>query len=201
MSLAYTQLSINHRKKTRARWSYFIALMVVLFLLSGCAAPSPPTTLQEETKQVVTVEVQGTALHYQGESFWTEDRFSLILENQEGFASDLIEDFTNNVSSYGEGNEQVTNATVVVNEDTKSTILKCDVYGAIWKSGNRYQATFFWLLKPLDLDFINNDFDESEEGLSWQGLVNDIPTSVIVELPAEFGHCHAHAWWEFPSGG
>ena len=174
--------------------------MVSLFLLSGCAAPSPPTT-SPEIKRVATAEAQGTALHYQGESFWTEDRFSLILENKDNFTSNLIEDFINDVSEYGERNEQVANASVIFNEDTKSTILKCDIYDAIWKSGNRYEATFCWLLKPLGLDFINNDFDESENGLSWEGLVNDIPTSVIVELPAEFGHCHAHAWWEFPSGG
>ena len=71
----------------------------------------------------------------------------------------------------------------------------------------KYSATFFWLLRPLGLDFIDSDFEESEKGLFWEGLVNGIPTSVSVDLPAidrsvyeawqhPVGHCHAHVWWE-----
>lgn len=86
----------------------------------------------------------------------------------------MIENFIDDVSWYGEGDEH---------------------------------ATFFWLLRPLGLDFIDNDFQESEKGLFWEGFVNGVPTTVTIQLPTvdgfvyeawahPIGHCHAHVWWE-----
>jgi len=82
-------------------------------------------------------------------------------------------------------------------------VLRCDIEGAVSKSGNSYQSTFGWLLGPLGLDLIKDDFEESEEGLFWEGVVNSIPTTFTVELPVidgaiykawahSIGHCHAH---------
>ena len=196
------------------RWKYVTALIVGLFVLWGCAqpptvtpAPTPTPTAMEEMEQIVKAEAEGVILHYQAESLWGEDEFSTILQNRDGFSSNLVEKFTDDVSKHGERGEYVANAYVEFNEEGKSTVLRCDIEGAVSKSESKYSATFFWLLRPLGLDFIDNDFEESEKGLFWEGLVNDIPTSVSVELPAiggsvyeawqhPVGHCHAHVWWE-----
>jgi hypothetical protein len=164
-------------------------------------------TAMEETGRIVKVEAEGVILHYQAESTWSQDEFSTILRNRDVFSSNLIEKFVDDVSEHGERGEHVANAHVEFNEEGKSTILRCDIEGAVRKNENKYSATFFWLLRPLGLDFIDNDFKESEKGLFWEGLANGIPTSVSVELPAvdgsiyeawehPVGHCHAHVWWE-----
>jgi len=168
--------------------------------------PAPTPTAMVEMQQIMNVEAEGVILHYQRESFWNEDAFSVILEDKGKFSSKLTEKLINDVSKHGEGREQAANANVRFDEGSKSTILRCDIRGAVWESGDSYHATFFWLLRPLGLDFIDNDFDESEKGLFWQGTVSGVPTTIAVKLPTingsvykawayPVGHCHAHAWW------
>jgi len=156
-------------------------------------------------RNVIEVRAEGTILHYRKESFWNEIKFSEIMENKTDFISDLIQNFNESLSVYGEGGERGTNAQVEINEKNKSTVLRCDVHGAIRKSGNSYHATFFWLLRPLGLDFIDDHFEESREGLSWEGSVSGIQTTITIKLPPRnvayaawqrsIGHCHAHVWW------
>lgn len=154
----------------------------------------------------IVVEAEEMVLRYQEELFWSENQFSEIMENQNEFNSDFIENFNESLSTYGERDEHAVDASVEFNEAKKSTILKCDVRDAVSKSGNSYHATFKWLLTPLGLDFINNNFEESKQGLSWEGFVNSIPTTILIRLPPQDsvyaawhhpnGHCHAHVWWE-----
>jgi hypothetical protein len=90
-------------------------------------------------------------------------------------------------------------------EAKESTILRCEIRDAVSKSGNRYTARFQWLLEPLGLDFIDDHFKEHKDGLSWEGKVNGVPTTIIIKAPPREtpykawhypnGHCHAHLWW------
>jgi len=184
------------------RWNYLIPLIVSVSILSGC---TQATTITGETERIIKVEAHGIVLHYQNESFWSGDEMPRLLENKDEFSSKQIEKFINDLSRRGEGGEHAPNANVEFNEGRKSTILTCDIHGAVWEGGNSYHATFFWLLRPLELDFIDNDFEESEKGLFWDGSVNGVPTTVSVELPTidsfvyeawshPIGHCHAHVW-------
>ena len=185
----------------------------MVLIMGGCAATSPiPTQTIEltnltQTRSIIGVETEDVVLHYQNESYWEEGQYPVILQNKAKFSSDLIVKFIEDVSTHGEKCEEVTNANVEFNQGKRSTILKCDIHGAISKTGNSYHATFFWLLRPLGLDFIDDHFEESKRGLYWQGSVNDISTTITVELPAidgfvyeawehPVGHCHAHVWWE-----
>jgi hypothetical protein len=165
---------------------------------------APPFELEENPVGInIKVEAVGAVLHYQEELFWSESQFSEIVGNQNEFSAGLIENFTESLSAYSKHAE---NITVIFNEARKSAVLRCDVHGAISKSGNRYTATFFWLLKPLGLDFIDSNFKESKEELSWEGVVSGIPTTITLEFPPRDdvyaawhhpnGHCHAHVWWE-----
>ncbi len=61
----------------------------------------------------------------------------------------------------------------------------------------------------MKLSFINNNFEETKEGLSWDGEVDGILTSITVKLPLQesvyeawqhpVGHCHGHVWWTMPA--
>jgi hypothetical protein len=192
-----------------------LILIFVVLIMSGCAAPSPPPTPTQtieltnltQTKSIVRVETEGLVLHYQNESYWEEGQYPVILQNKAKFSSGLIAKFVEDVSRHGEKCEDVANANVEFNEERKSTVLRCDIEGAVSKSENKYNATFFWLLRPLGLDFIDDHFEESKRGLFWQGSANGVPTTITVELPTidgfaykaweyPVGHCHAHVWWE-----
>jgi hypothetical protein len=165
--------------------------------------PSPLFHLKENAVEInIKVEAEGVVLHYQEERFWSDDQFLKILQNKDEFKSNLTEQFNESLSTYG---KHMYNVNVEFNETKKSTILKCDVHDAASKSGKDYYATFEWLLEPLGLDFIDSHFKESKNGLSWEGAVHDIPTTVLAQLPPRDsiyeawhhpnGHCHAHAWW------
>lgn len=167
----------------------------------------PETGLLEN---YITVEVEGTIIHYQKQSFWNESEFSAILENKEEFKNAVIHDFDEKILKYHERGEYAVGADVEFDETKKATVLKCDIHGAIRESDGEYYATFKWLLVPLRLDFIDDNFEESKEGLSWDGEVDGIPTNIIVKLPPQEyvyeawerlpspGHCHGHVWWTMP---
>jgi len=111
---------------------------------------------------------------------------------------------------YHERGEYAVGADVEFDETKKATVLKCDVHDAIRESDGEYYATFKWLLSPLGLSFIENKFEESKGGLSWDGEVGGIPTSITIKLPPQEsvyaawerlpspGHCHGHVWWTMP---
>jgi hypothetical protein len=196
----------------KIHWLNLILILAVL-IMGSCTTPSTTPTQSIEltdltqTKSVVNVETEGLVLHYQNESYWEEGQYPVILQNKANFSSDLIAKFVEDVSTHGEKCEEVTNANIEINQGERSTILKCDILGAISKTGNSFHATFFWLLQPLGLDFIDDHFEESERGLFWQGYVDGIATSITISLPTidglvyeawehPVGHCHAHVWWE-----
>jgi len=187
----------------------FPLLLIVMLLatVSGCAAPAevPPAEEKGEIRRVVEVKAEGLTLHYLRQSFWGEERFSNYLANQAQFRADFKEDFERGLAQ-SDVSVSASDYSFSFDSATHSTVAQCDVHSAISKRDNRYHATFFWLLKPLGLDFIDDDFKESETGLSWEGVIKGIPTTVTVKLPTidslvyeawqhPIGHCHAHAWW------
>jgi hypothetical protein len=193
-------------RETKMKHMAFAAICVCALLIGIGAGVMPEERLLGNN---ITVEVEGTIIHYQQQSFWNESEFSAIQANKEEFKNAVIKDFTEELSRYGEGGEYAVNADVVFDEARKATILKCDVHDAITKSDDSYRATFIWLLRPLGLDFIDDKFEESKEGLFWDGEVEGILTSITVKLPPQesvyeawkhpVGHCHGHVWWSMPA--
>ena len=187
---------------------YAVLIGIAISVSPLCAAQSgaiPETGLLEN---YVTVEVEGTIIHYQKQSFWNESEFSAIVENEEDFKNEVIRDFNEKLSRYREGREYAVGADVEFKEAKKATVFKCAVHDAITRSDGRYRATFIWLLSPLGLDFIDDKFKESKEGLFGEGEVGGIPTSITIKLPLQetayeawqqpVGHCHGHVWWTMP---
>ena len=137
------------------------------------------------------------------QSVWGEERFSNYLANQAQFRADFKEQFEQELAL---SHASASDYSFSFDSATQSTLIGCDIRDVISKTRSEYRARFEWLLRPLGLDFIDDDFKESEGGLSWEGVIKGIPISVIVELPTidsfvyeawndPIGHCHAHAWW------
>ncbi len=174
---------------------------------ASAATPLPASTplplkALRPLKRVVSIKVEGTVAHFVDESFWDEAQFSAIMMRKAEFKSNRIERLRKVLSKYG---VKGTDYTIEFDEAGRTTSLKCDVSGAISKKGNSYYGRFGWLIRPFGLDFIDNHFKESREGLSWQGVIDSIPTSIACEFPSQnvpyaawghrIGHCHAHVWW------
>ena len=205
-----------HTPKLKSAIAIALTAICVLAVLIGIGVSvSPLWAAQSEIipeqgllEHNITVEVDGTIIHYQKQSFWKESEFSAIMENKEEFKNAVIQDFDEKM--YHEWEEYAVGADVKIDEAKKATVLKCDIHGAIRESDGEYYATFKWLLVPLRLDFIDDNFEESKEGLSWDGEVDGIPTNIIIKLPPQEyvyaawerlpspGHCHGHVWWTMP---
>jgi hypothetical protein len=182
--------------------------LLAIVLLAGCVgAPAPaevpPAEVEDEIKRVIEVEADGLTCHYLCQSFWTEEAFSAHLADQAQFEADFKQDFD---QSLAQRNVSASDYSFSFDSATRSTVARCDISDAITLSGDEYRARFEWLLTPLGLDYIDDNFQESETGLSWQGAINGMPATVTVKLPTidnivyeawaePIGHCHAHAWW------
>jgi len=184
--------------------------LLLIVSLAGCArapapAEAPPAKGAGEIKRVIEVEVDELTCHYRLQSFWTEEAFSTHLADQARFKTDSQQDFEQGLTQ-SDVPVSASDYSFSFDPTTRSTSTRCDVHSAIWKEDSGYRASFFWLLTPLGLDFIDDNFTESETGLSWKGSINDVPATVTVKLPTidsivykawaePIGHCHDHAWW------
>jgi len=176
--------------------SLCLLLLTLLAITGSCAAPAEVLSgeVAGEIQQVVEVEVSGLVCHYRCQSFWGEAEFSDYFANQAQFKADFKQDFEEGLTR-SDRPVSASGYSFSFDRASQSTVSRCDVRGAITKGDNEYRATFFWLLKPLGLDFIDDDFQESETGLSWEGCINNVPTTITLKFPKPIGHCHAHVWW------
>jgi len=70
-------------------------------------------------------------------------------------------------------------------EKGMTTVIRCRIYDPITVSGNKYTTDLFWLLRPYQLDFIDNNFKESKAGLSWEGTISDTAISIKLKCPPQ----------------
>jgi hypothetical protein len=189
------------------KYRVLVGVILAILLISGFVQQAPAQVGKELEavgllKKVIKVKAEGIILNYQALSAWEESKFSEILQSKEDFKSKQIEQFNKQLSRY---NLYATNYEMEFDESEKTTLLKCEVRDAVSKSGNRYTARFQWLLEPLGLDFIEDHFKKHRDGLSWEGKVNGVPTTIIIKAPPRKspykawhhpnGHCHFHVWW------
>lgn len=203
----------------------FILIVIVVtigagaFIMNYAKQPSPKTQLKvekgrelekakiagiEKIKDKIKTSVENKTVTYRKESFYSNQDFTIILKNKDKFSSQLVENLKNRISAH---RGKVDNCKVKFNSKRTSTILTCNVLGVISKTGNKYYARFGWLIRPLGLDFIDNDFKETLTGLSWEGRIDGVPTIIKAKFPRTgelykawahpTGHCHAHVWWRY----
>lgn len=136
------------------RWNLLILIIVTLLILAGCVQPSVgPPLVGEESRQVIRMEVIDQIIYWECQSFWTEEKFAELSKNN------LIARFEGKYKVDARGFE------VSLEEAGRSTIVKCQVYGCVSRGADRYTADFLWFLRPLMLDFIDDNFEESNHGL------------------------------------
>ncbi len=187
-----------------------LLLVTALVIASGCATPAemPPASEEGGIQQVIEVNTEGLTCHYRCQFFCEEEVLAAYLADQAQFKDNLIKDFEHGLAQ-SDRPVSASDYSFSLDRANRYMTIQCDVHGAISKIDSSYRATFFWLLRPLDLDLIDNDFAESDKGLFWQGSVNGVPTTITIRLPTvdslayeawgeAVGHCHAHAWWPEP---
>lgn len=141
----------------------------------------------EKIKDEIKTEAEGEIIKYREQSFYSEEDFSVILENKARFKSQLIEGFKKEIIGV-----EALNCEVDLNGSEKSAILKCDIKGARY-STNSYSMHFL-LNGTKRFGFDLYGFEEVGERFIYQGKINGIPTKIVFEFPYEFGHCHEHVW-------
>jgi len=140
-----------------------------------------------EIKDEIITEAKSEIVKYQEESFYSEIDFSVILENEKEFKSQLIGRFKKEIIGVS-----AENCKVDLDEFKKSAMLKCDIKGARYGT-NSYNMHF--LLNGTErFGFDLYGFEEVGKRFIYEGKINGIPTKIVFEFPYEFGHCHEHVW-------
>ena len=153
--------------------------------LWGCQkAALTPTPEEGVPEKTIRVEAEGDVLHFQETISWSEREFSRMLTDESDFSSRQIEAFNETYQVNAD------NFRVELIEEESATTLRCDVHDKY--NGNWYD--FHWLLNPLRLDFLDTPFERSSSSLTWQGLIDDTPTSIALDFPFPIANCHAHVW-------
>jgi hypothetical protein len=135
-------------------------------------------------EHTIRIEAEGDVLHYQETLVWDEPTFSEMVADEAGFSSHQIEKFTKTYQVNAQ------NFRVELVRDRNTTVFKCDIHGT--HRGNWYD--FHWFLNPLGLDFLNSPFERAERTLSWEGRIEGISTTIVLEFPFSISNCHAHVW-------
>jgi hypothetical protein len=163
-----------------------IILIVILLLvigLSSCKeAESTVETYAVDAERIIRIDAEGDILHYQETLLWNESKFLEILEDKSYFYDNQIAEFK---ETYEVGAD---NFEINFIQDKESTVLSCDIYGKF----NKKWYDFHWFLNPLGLDFLDSPFEKSERSLSWEGVVGETRTTIILKFPFPIDNCHAH---------
>ena len=164
-------------------------LLVIGLFISGSYAAAlerEPEKEGGELKNVIEARAEGEVLHYRKESFWNEKDFSEISESRKEFESKEIDSFKKNLGRYS---KYAVNPKVEFNKARISTILICDIKGAMY-STNSYD--FHWLLGDLPFDLYQ--FKQFEKKLYYEGEISGVPTTIRLIFPYIIAHCHEHVW-------
>ena len=177
-------------------------LIVVVVLVAAAAFFVRPKAQAQPLleKRVIRTRVVDMNVAFEERDYWTDYG---AIGDREAFSEALVSNFTATFSDYG---LQVLEPEVTFDDLNGTTTFRCVIKGAVTKVGDKYYARFEWLLRPLGLDFIDDHFEESEYGLSWEGYAKGVWTEITCEFPytgmvyeawgEPVGHCHAHVWWK-----
>lgn len=166
-----------------------VGIVALLVMASICGyviftRPSNQRVETEKIKDVIKTTAEGTIIKYQETSFYSSEDFSAVLEHQENFKSQLIQEFKEWIIGV-----TAENCVVDFNQSSEAVILQCDINGASYGT-NSYDMHFLLGNWPFDL----YQFEEYEKKLVYEGTVNEIPTTIAFNFPYPLEHCHEHVW-------
>jgi len=164
-----------------------VAIPLLVIGILGCKESVPTIEINESiAERIIRIDAEGDILHYKETLLWDEEKFLEILEEKSSFYNNHIAEFKKTYEVNADNFE------IKFIQDRNSTILRCDIYGKF----NEKWYDFHWFLNPLGLDFLDSPFEESETNLSWEGIIEETQTSIILEFPFTIDNCHAHVWQE-----
>lgn len=190
-----------------------MAVLALVLLVTGCGtyAREPLLELGAPVQRAIIGEVQGMVFHYQEQLTWSQEDFALIQSHPDNFTADVEYDFAFGLQVHSltsEGIPEAENMVVSIDAANNTTLLTADVLEAISTHKGKYWCIFRWLLEPLGakFNFLHDDFQASAQGLSWNGTVGEIPTTIVIKLPQvdnavytcwrePAGYSESAAWW------
>ena len=184
-----------------------IALAVLAVVLLGTPWTGGPKAINmtaavgaKPLERIIVTGINGSVIQYREAAVYDEVAFKTIVKGWDE-ASDKVVDIVLNRYK----GTKIVDAKAHYIEGNDTIVVEFRVLGKAWSEDNRGYADFLWLLTPLRLDFIDSHFEETNEGLFWNGILDGVNTSVKVLLPPQsvpyrawqepIGHCHGHVWW------
>jgi hypothetical protein len=152
-------------------------------------------------KRIIRTTINDSIIRCMDYRVYSSRDFNLI-ESKEQRYKDLL---TSEVSrTFGSG-AKISGVSFRLFTSNNTVLVTFNVLNKVWITSNQRYADFLWLLTPLNLDFIENGFKETNHGLYWNGVINGVETYIEVLLPKQsvpykawgepIGHCHGHVWW------
>jgi hypothetical protein len=166
---------------------FLIVIPLLVIGLLSCKETAPAIEINgDTTERMIRIDAEGDVLHYQETLLWDEEKFLEILKEKSSFYENQVAEFKKTYEVDADNFE------IKFIQDKDSTLLSCDVHGKF----NEKWYDFHWFLNPLGLDFLDSPFEKSETNLSWEGIIEEKPTAIILEFPFAISNCHAHVWKE-----
>ena len=182
------------------KWKALVLVVVAALIVAALLFWPQGKAMPQLERRMITARVVGLRVIFEERDYW---KYYVAIGDREAFSEALVSNFTATFSDFG---VRVQEPEVIFDDVNGTTTFRCVIEGAVTKVGDKYYARFEWLLRPLGLDFIDDHFEESEIGLSWEGYAKGVWTEITCEFPytgmvyeawgQPVGHCHAHVWWK-----
>ncbi|MFP4005786.1 MAG: hypothetical protein ACLFUR_03585 [Candidatus Hadarchaeia archaeon] len=181
-----------------------LALAVISLPNVGREERREPNGVQiPERRNAITrtlrIEVTGEVMYYRETYIWSENDYVNIKDKREEFEElqkDLFKDKYDIEPEFTE---------IRFFDTDRSTLFQCEVWDKVGEEENVYVGNFDWFLNPLGLNFVDNEFEETNANLIWNNELDEISTGIVLDLPPEnatyeiggdsFGHGATKVWW------
>jgi hypothetical protein len=139
-----------------------------------------------EKSRDIRVDVEGDRIEYYDTIVYDKEQFEAIKYGYAPHRRDRIAGL--DVETYGYEKKRIG---VILNPAAQSSTLSVTVLNAVTKDGT---VCMEFLAPGITKTFDLMQFSDYERRLEWHGLMNNIPTSIVIRLPFLQSHCHSHIW-------
>ena len=190
---------------------YLAVWLIVLVIIAGTILylvtrqPSVPSNITTSNlkpeKRVITLTVEGWNIKCMEVDTFDNSTYNHIVSNWDSYIAEV----QNNINKmYATRGARITSLHMGYSECDTTVIITFVVDNKV-TSNSEITADFLWFLNAWNLDFIDDHFNETSHGLTWNGVLKDVPTTIMVNVPPQpapykawgspYGHCHGHIWW------
>jgi hypothetical protein len=158
------------------------------------------TALRPESRMII-LTVEGKDIVCTQRETFNESAYRRISANWVSYSSKLKEKM---LKTYGSEGTKIASLNVSLGKERRTVEVDFTVVNKVTVN-SEVTADFLWFLGPWNLDLLDDKFNETEHGLTWEGVLEGVPTSITVNVPPQagpykawgspYGHCHGHVWW------